>query len=65
MNGENGLNVTSGVGLGNRLGSEPAPIPLRRTAARTVKGPTRRLKVASWLNAVSKKTNTGTHRARS
>ena len=53
VNGENGLSVTSGVGLGNRLGSEPVQIPLRKTVARTVKDLTRNLKVASWLTVVS------------
>lgn len=58
MNGENGHRVTSGVGLENRSGSEPAPTPLQTTVARTVKGNRRRLKVASSKNAVSEKTST-------
>jgi len=52
VNGENGLSVASGVGLGPRLGSEPAQTPLQKTVARTVKDLTRKLRVASRLTVV-------------
>ena len=57
MSGKNGLSVTSGVGLGSRLGSEPAQTPLRITVARTAKDLTRNLKVASRLTVVSENEN--------
>jgi len=55
VNGENGVSVTSGVGLERRVGSEPAQTPLQKTVARAVKDLTRKLSVASGLTVVSER----------